>query len=508
MIGKPTPKQPIKEHNDLEQIQGGFVDEYYHLTEEEHDDLTGGNQTDIHFHNSDRDRSNHTGSQPASTIIDFDSEVSNNASVSANTLKVSASGSVTTHNDIDSAGSGSIITTSERSKLNSIESGADVTDSVNVSASGATMNADTDISSNGWFLDEDDLVSNSSNKVPSQQSVKAYISSQIALEKHYKGGYDASTNTPDLENPASGFVDVGDVYDVTVAGEFFGELVEVGDTLRSTSDNPSSLSDWVILQANLDAAGIKAQYESNPNTNAYTDAEKNKLLGIEFSATENDTDANLRDRSTHTGTQPISTVSGLQSLLDSLVSPSGMIIAYGGSTPPSGYLSCNGGAYSRTTYADLFAVIGTQYGSGNGTTTFNVPDLRQRFPLGRASSGTGSTLGATGGQIDHTHTVNPPNTQTTSAGGHTHTGTTSTEGAHTHTGTTGGPSATANKLGGLGGVASANHTHNFTTSSAGGHDHDLEIDSVGNHFHFVNIAQFNSGTQNPPFAVVNYIIKV
>ena len=84
--------------------------------------------------------------------------------------------------------------------------------------------------------------------------------------------------------------------------------------------------------------------------------------------------------------------------------PTGGIIAYGAATAPTGFLLCDGSIVSRSTYDDLFAAISTTYGAGNGTTTFGLPDLRQRFPLGLAASGTGSTLGGTGGTIDHTHT--------------------------------------------------------------------------------------------------------
>ena len=62
--------------------------------------------------------------------------------------------------------------------------------------------------------------------------------------------------------------------------------------------------------------------------------------------------------------------------------PTGVIVPYGGSIAPNGYLLCDGTAVSRTDYADLFAVIGTSYGSGNGSTTFNVPDLRECVPVG------------------------------------------------------------------------------------------------------------------------------
>ena len=67
----------------------------------------------------------------------------------------------------------------------------------------------------------------------------------------------------------------------------------------------------------------------------------------------------------------------------------GIIIAYGGSAAPAGFLLCDGSAVSRTTYADLFAALGTTWGAGDGSTTFNLPDLRGRSALG---AGTGSGL--------------------------------------------------------------------------------------------------------------------
>lgn len=70
----------------------------------------------------------------------------------------------------------------------------------------------------------------------------------------------------------------------------------------------------------------------------------------------------------------------------------GSIVPFGGSAIPSGYLLCNGQAVSRTTYAELFAVIGTAFGTGDGSTTFNVPDMRESVPKGAGL--TGHTVGA------------------------------------------------------------------------------------------------------------------
>lgn len=85
--------------------------------------------------------------------------------------------------------------------------------------------------------------------------------------------------------------------------------------------------------------------------------------------------------------------------------PSGSILDWPSSSVPTGWLLCDGSAVSRATYSALFAVIGTLYGAGDGSTTFNVPNCQGRFTLGKAAAGTGSTLAGTGGSIDHTHTV-------------------------------------------------------------------------------------------------------
>lgn len=98
--------------------------------------------------------------------------------------------------------------------------------------------------------------------------------------------------------------------------------------------------------------------------------------------------------------------------------PVGCIMPFAGSVSPTGWLLCYGQAVSRTTYADLFAALGTTFGLGDGTTTFNLPDLRGRVIAGKDNMGgsaanritsaavsiDGATLGASGGA--QTHTLN------------------------------------------------------------------------------------------------------
>lgn len=82
--------------------------------------------------------------------------------------------------------------------------------------------------------------------------------------------------------------------------------------------------------------------------------------------------------------------------------PAGATIPFAGSSAPTGWLICNGAAISRTTYSVLFAIIGTTYGAGDGSTTFNIPDLRSRVPVGYNSGETEfNTLNKTGGAKTH-----------------------------------------------------------------------------------------------------------
>lgn len=106
----------------------------------------------------------------------------------------------------------------------------------------------------------------------------------------------------------------------------------------------------------------------------------------------------------------------------------GQIIMFGGTTPPGGWKKCDGSAISRADYSALFNVIGTTWGSGNGTTTFNLPDLRGRAPIGagQGSGLTSRTLGTENIGVEdaivpyHRHNVAKITDGIESSGGHSH----------------------------------------------------------------------------------------
>lgn len=100
--------------------------------------------------------------------------------------------------------------------------------------------------------------------------------------------------------------------------------------------------------------------------------------------------------------------------LHDAATPTGALLAFAGTSAPSGYLLCDGTAVSRTTYSTLFGVIGTSFGVGDGSTTFNLPDLRGRVPVGldnlggssanRVVDAQGDALGGSLGTETHTLT--------------------------------------------------------------------------------------------------------
>ncbi len=160
--------------------------------------------------------------------------------------------------------------------------------------------------------------------------------------------------------------------------------------------------------------------------------------------------------------------------------PTGGISMYGGAAAPSGWVLCDGTTYDSdadSTYAPLFAVIGTTFG-GTGSNDFVVPDLRDNFVIGK--SGT-LALGATGGSFDHTHT----------GPSHSH--------SHSHSFsdsfTTGGPSSTGSVDTGLSLRASSSHTHSGSVSGTTGGN--ASSGGTG-----------ATGSNNPPYVALNYIVKL
>jgi len=162
----------------------------------------------------------------------------------------------------------------------------------------------------------------------------------------------------------------------------------------------------------------------------------------------------------------------------------GIVIPWGSASIPSGFLECNGQAVSRSTYAALFAIISTTYGSGNGSTTFNVPDLTDRTIVNKSNT---KNLAQTGGA----NTVAP----TGNVGGNSGNTTLSTAQIPSHTHQSRIPNSQAS---GFGGDGPGNRTTGTSGSTGGG----------GAHAHGLS-ATFTGTTTSvlQPYLVLIYIIK-
>ena len=177
--------------------------------------------------------------------------------------------------------------------------------------------------------------------------------------------------------------------------------------------------------------------------------------------------------------------------------PTGLTCSFGGSVAPPGWLICDGSAVSRILYDELFQVIGTTFGSGDGSTTFNLPDLRQKIPIGYSSDVDGyDTLGDSIGNETHSLSVNE-------LAKHNHSGSTGNAGGHQH--------LMYNKWNTY---AAGDTSGNGFTSPGNGWNQDGWADNytgaVGDHSHSVTIGNTGNGVPFSliqPSVIMNYIIK-
>jgi microcystin-dependent protein len=271
----------------------------------------------------------------------------------------------------------------------------------------------------------------------------------------------------------------------------------------------------------------------------------NTLASPNHAAQHSDANDAIEALQAKVGVNGSAVTTSLDYLVANLV-PAGSVMQYAGSTAPTGWLLCNTSTpISRSTYAALFAAIGTTYGAGNGTTTFNIPFLSGRVPVG-AGTGSGLTLrnpADTGGA--ETVTLTAAQSGTT-AHGHANTisATTGNQSVdhvhnanHGHTGSsTGGTpdhahimgranisqagtnrlnvSASPSDVGLTTYGVNANHTHaitvdanNFNTGGmSANHNHAVTIS--GGVTNATAASAASSHENMPPFLAMNYIIKI
>jgi len=202
------------------------------------------------------------------------SGIATGAEVNAVDSVNSQTGSVTLDADDidDTSTTHKFATSAQLTKLDGIEASADVTDATNVNAAGATMNTDTDVSGNSWVLDEDSMSSNDATKVPTQQSVKAYV------DANSSSGDATSIQGTDV-NSSVGSPSDGDILVYRSAGSDF-----VLEAKPAAGTNPAAAD---ITDATADGIALITSADANP----FTDADESKLDGIAAGAEVNTVDS-------------------------------------------------------------------------------------------------------------------------------------------------------------------------------------------------------------------------
>lgn len=257
-----------------------------------------------------------------------------------------------------------------------------------------------------------------------------------------------------------------------------GTIVSTGDTVLPSQHNPMVNDVYAMMTQSLSRdgqGGMRSPLDMN----------------------------NFRILNVGNATQPTDAVS-LGQLQNG--TPVGAVIDYAGSNAPATWMFAYGQAVSRTTYAALFAAIGTTYGAGNGSTTFNLPDLRGRVVAGKDDMGgsaanriTGAISGITGGIIGGSGGSQGVSLTINQLPSHNHGGVVGSNGAHSHVGLLinvglAGP--------GPGVVQSAGASGRPNLGSA-----ETGVDGVHNH---IIPSQGNNAQHNnvQPTMIMNKIIKV
>lgn len=211
------------------------------------------------------------------------------------------------------------------------------------------------------------------------------------------------------------------------------------------------------------------------------------------------------------------------------VMPVGTILEFAGASLPSGYLWADGAAVSRVDYADLFAAIGVAFGSGNGTTTFNLPDRRGRVGVGEDDTWPDfDSLGNVGGEIQHVLTVAemPAHTHPQSSHNHTQDPHVHTQNSHNHTQNphahnrnvvpegeiyirSAAASGAFGFAGGTRGTATGTMTENATATNQAATATNQNAVATNQAATATNLDFGGDGEHEnmPPFLILNYIIK-
>tara|TARA_R100000008_G_C3584997_1_gene171517 strand:- start:1753 stop:2991 length:1239 start_codon:yes stop_codon:yes gene_type:complete len=293
-----------------------------------------------------------------------------------------------------------------------------------------------------------------------------------------------------------------------------------------STDQTQTLTNKTLTSPTINGASVDIDSGTIDNTTIGTTTPTTARvtkLGVNKALPSGDGDADIGGDLTVDGNTTIGSASSDTLTINATVSGNqnksgivGEIKMYGGATAPTGWHICNGAEISRTTYATLFAVLGTTYGIGNGSSTFNLPDLRGRIPIGAGTGIGGGAEDASGGSApaggdalsaralgqwggnekillahmpEHKHDVAA--TTSGSDGNHSHNYTDPTHDAND-------PPEVGLEEDGYGNTSDVVHINGRAVSGAGTHGHTITVTEAN---------KGSGSAHTPPILCINFIIK-
>lgn len=388
-------------------------------------------------------------------------------------LGLHSSNTVTFANIITSGNVDGRDVSADGSKLDGIESGADVTDATNVETAGAVM--DGDFGSNGLMTRTgagsytNRTLTGTANQISVSNGDGVSGNPTIALTSSVEiSGVYASDNgtatTRLFSSGGAGYLETQTNHPLV----FQINATEQArfDTIGNFLLNTTSASGKLALVAETSQRGLFVDVDNGQEAAMFTDNSTATLRikpnsGILEMLTDGGQELHImpagsNDIEFDVGGNINLTTGTVKQAGNDLIPPGSMQM-FAGSSTPGGWLLCNGQAVSRTTYADLFAAIGTTWGVGDGSTTFNVPDMRNVAPYGANNVALGTKTGSINGSSQNSSGA---------GGGHDHGNVTTT--------------------------VAASAKDSSTTSVL------TDVSAVGDHTHAVT----------HPSAAVNFIIKI
>lgn len=217
------------------------------------------------------------------------------------------------------------------------------------------------------------------NYILAQGGVAGYILAQLIVEQLAQDATLESADTlyTNFKSALAKFIPTG-IADKSIATAKLADLAVTAAKLASNAVETAKIKDAAVTAAKIDSNAVEtAKIKDAAVTNAKIAAGVLTFdrLAAAAIATQQQAEAGTANNVIIT---PLRLAQALAAQMPPAV-PTGMILLFAGTSIPEGFLACNGSNVSRTTYANLFSVIGTRYGSGDGSTTFTIPNLHRKF---------------------------------------------------------------------------------------------------------------------------------